>query len=52
MIDWMRADGWAEPYTWTLMTFTLISALAIPLFLAAGLRFRRDRDHILAAANS
>ncbi len=50
MVDWMRAEGWDEPYSWTLLTFTLISALAIPLFLLAGLRFRRDKERLVEAA--
>lgn len=41
-LDWMRAEGWAYPYRWTLLAFTLISATAIPLFLMAGLRFKKD----------
>ncbi len=43
-IDMMRDAGVAEPYTWTLLTFTVISALALPCFLAAGLRYRRDQQ--------
>ncbi len=42
-IDWMRAEGWAEPYSATLLAFTILSGLAIPLFLLAGLRFRKDK---------
>lgn len=47
-VDWMKAAGWEQPYTWTLLAFTLISALAIPLFLLAGLHFRKDRAKVLA----
>lgn len=45
-IDAMMARGVAEPYTWTLLTFTLLSLLAIPLFFMAGKRFQRDREHL------
>ncbi len=41
-VDWMRAAGIDTPYKWTLLTFTLLSATAIPLFLMAGLRFKTD----------
>ena len=45
-IDLMREAGIEQPYTWTLLTFTLISALAIPCFLAAGLRFKGDIERL------
>ena len=50
-IDWMKDAGWEQPYTWTLLTFTLASSLAIPLFLLAGLRFKKDREQIIAEAS-
>lgn len=46
VIDRFVAAGVDEPYTWGLVTFTVLSLLAIPLFLLAGRRFDRDRDHI------
>ena len=45
-VDAMLARGVDEPYTWTLLTFTLLSLLAIPLFYMAGKRFQRDREHL------
>jgi hypothetical protein len=36
----------AEPYTWTLLTFTLISTIAIPLFWLAGRRFTADKERL------
>jgi len=42
-IDWMAANNVAEPYTVTLVVFSVISAIAIPLFYLAGLRFEKDR---------
>ncbi|MFM8355048.1 MAG: spinster family MFS transporter [Gammaproteobacteria bacterium] len=48
VIDLYAANGVAEPYTWGLVTFTVLSFLAIPLFLLAGRRFDRDRAQIAA----
>jgi MFS family permease len=44
VIDYMKNIGVAEPYTWTLLTFTCLSLIAIPLFYFAGRRFDRDRE--------
>ncbi len=49
VIDYLNAAGTAEPYTWTLLTFTLISMVAIPLFYFAGRRFDRDREALYAS---
>jgi MFS family permease len=46
VIDSFAAAGVAQPYTWGLVVFTLLSLLAIPLFLMAGRRFESDRVHI------
>ena len=43
-IDRMIAAGVAQPYTWTLVVFTVISLLAVPLFWFAGRRFTADRE--------
>jgi len=43
VVDWMIAEGIAEPYTMTLLAFTALSLIAIPLFYFAGRRFERDR---------
>lgn len=47
-IDAMAARGVAEPYTWTLLVFTLLASLAIPLFFLAGRRFVADRERLFA----
>lgn len=52
VIDWLISLSVAEPYTWTLLAFTLISLLAIPLFYMAGRRFTRDRERVLASVAS
>jgi len=49
VIDYLKAAGNIEPYTWTLLAFTLISMLAIPLFYYAGRRFDRDREALYAS---
>lgn len=49
VIDMLKEGGTLEPYTWTLLTFTLISMLAIPLFFFAGRRFERDREALYAS---
>jgi len=48
-VDLMIAADVAQPYTWTLLVFTLLSCLAIPLFWLAGHRFKADRDRLYAA---
>ena len=48
-IDWMAESGVAEPYTVTLVVFSIISALAIPLFYFAGRRFEQDRAALYAS---
>ena len=47
-IDWMIEAGVEQPYTWTLLVFTALSGLAIPLFWVAGRRFEADRDRLFA----
>ncbi len=47
-VDAMLARGVEQPYTWTLLAFTLLSLLAIPLFFMAGKRFQRDRERLAA----
>ena len=49
-IDFMIAQGIAQPYTWTLVIFTAISLLAVPLFFIAGKRFDRDRRRLFVAS--
>jgi MFS family permease len=49
VLDALIVRGVDSPYTWTLLAFTLLSMLAIPLFFAAGRRFQRDREQLYAA---
>ena len=48
MIDVLASRGVEQPYTWTMVAFTLLSFLAIPLLWLAGRRFPRDRARLLA----
>lgn len=52
VIDVLTQGGTAEPYTWTLLTFTLLSMVAIPLFFFAGRRFDRDREALYASESA
>jgi MFS transporter, Spinster family, sphingosine-1-phosphate transporter len=49
-IDRFAAAGVEQPYTMTLLVFTLLSLLAIPLFYLAGRRFHTDRAQLFARA--
>lgn len=51
-IDYMIAQGISEPYSKTLLAFTLLSGLAIPLFFMAGKRFVADRDALFRKMES
>ena len=44
MIDTFTKYGVSQPYSMTLLIFTAISLLAIPIFVFAGRRFARDRQ--------
>ena len=50
VIDALMARGVAEPYTWTLLAFTIISLGAAPLYYWAGRRYQADRQHLLEMA--
>ena len=41
LVDALIAHGVAEPYTWTLLGFGVLSLLSIPFFYAAGRRMSR-----------
>jgi hypothetical protein len=45
----MIAENISEPYTVTLLVFTALSLIAIPLFYFAGRRFERDREALYSA---
>ncbi len=47
-IDLFAEAGVEQPYTWTLVVFTGLSLLSIPLFFLAGRRFNDDRNRLFA----
>ncbi|MEM1432684.1 MAG: MFS transporter [Pseudomonadota bacterium] len=49
--DQLIAAGVSEPYSKTLLAFTLVSLLAVPLFYLAGRRFFADRQRLFAQLN-
>ncbi len=49
MADMLTARGAAEPYTITLVSFTLVSALSIPCYWYAGRHFFADRKRLYAS---
>ena len=49
LADYMTAQGHSEPYTVTLLTFTVLSMLAIPLMYVAGKRFHTDRARLFGS---
>ena len=48
MVDHLIAQGSSEPYSQTLLGFSLLSMLAIPLMFIAGWRFHADREQLHA----
>lgn len=46
LIDVLQARGVEEPYSVTLLLFTILSFAATPLFFFASRRFRQDRDRL------
>ena len=48
-VDWMIAENVAQPYTVTLLVFTALSLIAIPLFYFAGRRFERDSEALYSS---
>ena len=45
-VDYMKANNFDEPYTWTLIIFTFISAASIPCFYLAGKRYKKDKKEL------
>lgn len=45
-IDYLISQDVAEPYTYTLLVFSGLSATAIPFFYFAARRFHQDRDQL------
>ena len=49
MIDYLIAQGVSEPFTKTLLIFTVLSATAVPFFYFAARRFHLDRERLAEA---
>jgi hypothetical protein len=49
LIDYLTARGVSQPYSITLIAFTVLSLSSTPLFFLAGRRFRRDRERLFEA---
>ena len=45
-VDLMKASNFEEPYTWTLIIFTCISATSIPCYYLAGRRYKEDKKNL------
>jgi MFS family permease len=43
-VDWLFANGFASPYTTSVVCFTVISFVTVPLFFFAGRQFARDKQ--------
>ena len=52
MADYLIAQGSTEPYSITLLGFTFLSMLAIPLMYIAGKRFHSDRARLFGENGS
>jgi MFS transporter, Spinster family, sphingosine-1-phosphate transporter len=48
MADMLRKHGAAEPYSQTLLAFTVLSLLCVPAFFFAGHWFKRDKARMAA----
>ena len=42
-VDYLKGINYSEPYTWTLIIFTFISAASIPCYYLAGKRYKEDK---------
>tara|TARA_B100000963_G_scaffold69142_1_gene57571 strand:+ start:5810 stop:7120 length:1311 start_codon:yes stop_codon:yes gene_type:complete len=46
MIDVLIGNGVLEPYSLTLLTFSIISLMSVPIFVFAGKRFESDKQSL------
>ncbi len=45
-VDYLKSINYSEPYTWTLIAFTFISAASIPCYYLAGKRYKEDKKRL------
>ena len=48
-VDWLIVNGSESPYTTSMVAFTGVSCLTVPLFFFAGRRFARDKEALTRA---
>jgi hypothetical protein len=48
-VDWLIVNGSESPYTTSMVAFTGVSCLTVPLFFFAGRRFARDKEALTSA---
>lgn len=44
--DVLKSNNYADPYTWTLIIFSIISSLCIPCYYLAGKKYHEDKDRL------
>ena len=45
-VNLLKINNFEEPYTWTLIIFTCISATSIPCYYLAGKRYKEDKKNL------
>ena len=51
-VDYLKGINYSEPYTWTLIIFTFISAASIPCYYLAGKRYKEDKKALESSFSS
>ena len=51
-VDYLKDINYSEPYTWTLIIFTFISAASIPCYYLAGKRYKEDKKALESSFSS
>ena len=51
-VDYLKSINYSEPYTWTLIVFTFISAASIPCYYLAGKRYKEDKKALESSFSS
>ena len=51
-VDYLKGINYSEPYTWTLIVFTFISAASIPCYYLAGKRYKEDKKALESSFSS
>ena len=51
-VDYLKGINYTEPYTWTLIIFTFISAASIPCYYLAGKRYKEDKKALESSFSS